>query len=73
MTRETLEAQLLRLPPEERAHLARVLIESLDDQPELDPVWLEEAERRAAELAAGTVRPVPADEALANARRRLAG
>jgi putative addiction module component (TIGR02574 family) len=73
MTREALEAQLLRLPPEERAYLARVLIESLDDQPELDPAWLDEAERRAAELGAGTVESIPAAEALANARRRLAG
>ncbi|HEX9704749.1 MAG TPA: addiction module protein [Gemmatimonadales bacterium] len=73
MTRETLEAQLLRLAPEERAHRARVLIESLNEQPELDPAWLEEAERRAAELASGTVQSVPAKEALANAWRRLAG
>ena len=73
MTRETLEAQLLQLPPEERAHLARVLIESLDDQPELDPSWFEEAERRAAELASGDVEPVPSATALADARRRLAG
>jgi hypothetical protein len=35
MTRETLEAQLLRLAPEERARRARVLIESLDEQPKL--------------------------------------
>ena len=35
MTRETLEAQLRRLPPEDRAHLARVLLESLDDEPAL--------------------------------------
>lgn len=73
MSRETLEAQLLRLPAEERAHLARVLIESLDEQAELDPAWLEEAERRAAELLTGAVQPIPAAEALANARRRLAG
>jgi putative addiction module component (TIGR02574 family) len=73
VTRETLEAQLLRLPPEERAHLARVLIESLDEQPELDPSWLEEAERRAAELASGAVNAVPTAEALERARRRLAG
>jgi putative addiction module component (TIGR02574 family) len=73
VTRETLEAQLLRLPPEDRAHLARVLIESLDEQPALDPAWLEEAEQRAAELVAGTVEAIPAEEALANARRRLAG
>ena len=73
MSRETLEAQLLRLPAEERAHLARILIESLDEQPELDPAWIEEAERRAAELLSGVVQPIPAAEALANARRRLAG
>ncbi|MEO6445312.1 MAG: addiction module protein [Gemmatimonadaceae bacterium] len=73
MTREALEAQLLRLPTEERAHLALVLIESLDAQPDLDPVWLEEAQRRAEELRAGTVGSVPAATALANARRRLAG
>lgn len=73
MTREALEAQLLRLPTEERAYLARVLIESLDAQPDLDPSWLEEAQRRAQELRAGTVARVPAATALANARRRLAG
>jgi putative addiction module component (TIGR02574 family) len=72
MTREALEAQLLRLPPEERAHLARILIDSLDEQPELDPVWLEEAGRRADELGAGTVQPISAATALAKARRRLA-
>jgi putative addiction module component (TIGR02574 family) len=73
MTREALEAQLLRLPAEERAHLARVLIESLDDQPELDPSWLEEAQRRAAELQSGTVQPVSATDAFTEARRRIGG
>ena len=73
MTRETREAQLRRLPPEDRAYLAGVLLESLDPEPELDPAWLEEAERRAAELAAGTVEAMPPADALANARRRLAG
>lgn len=73
MTRETLEFQLLRLPSEDRAHLARVLLESLDDQPELDPAWFEEAERRAVELASGAATPIPAADALTNARRRLIG
>lgn len=73
MTREALEAQLLRLPAEERAHLARVLIESLDDQPELDPSWLEEAQRRAAELRSGSVHSVPGANAFAEAKRRIAG
>jgi len=73
MTREALEAQLLRLPSEERAYLARVLIESLDDQPELDPSWLEEAKRRAVELASGSVQTVPAATVFGEARRKLAG
>lgn len=73
MTRETLEAQLRRLPPQDRAHLARVLLESLDDEPELEPAWLEEAERRAAELLGGAVEAIPAADALVNARHRLAG
>ena len=73
MTREVLEAQLLLLPAEERAHLARVPIDSLDERPDLDPAWLAEAERRAAELAAGLVVPLPAADAFAEARRKLAG
>ena len=72
MSRETLQAQLLRLPPEDRAHLARVLINSLDAEPELDPAWLEEAERRAAELANGTAETIPAAAVIGDARRRLA-
>jgi len=73
MTREALESQLLRLPSEERAYLARVLIESLDDQPELDPSWLDEAKRRAAELASGSVQGIPAAQAFSEARHKLAG
>lgn len=73
MTREALEAQLLLLPNEERAHLARILIESLDDQPELEDHWLDEARRRAAELQAGTLEGIPAAEAFKSARQRLAG
>ncbi len=73
MTRETLEAQLRRLSPEDRAHLARILLESLDDEPTLDPEWLEEAERRAAELASGSVEATSAADVFAGARSRLAG
>ena len=73
MTREVLEAELLRLPNEERAYLARALIESLDNQPELDAVWLDEARRRAAELTVGTVQGIPSATAFAHARTRLAG
>ena len=73
MTREILEAHLLLLPAEERAHLARVLIDSLDEHPDLDPAWPAEAERRAAALVAGLVVPHSAEDAFAEARRKLAG
>ena len=73
MIREALEAQLLRLPNEERAYLARALIASLDNQPELDAVWLDEARRRATELDAGTVQGIPAATAFAHARPPLTG
>jgi hypothetical protein len=50
-----------------------VLIDSLDDQPELDPSWLEEAQRRAAELQSGVVKPMSAADAFTEARRRMGG
>lgn len=73
MPSELLEAQLLQLPLEERAHLARLLIESLDEQPELDPRWIAEASRRAVELREGRVAGVPAREVFDAARRSQAG
>jgi putative addiction module component (TIGR02574 family) len=73
MPSELLEAQLLQLPLDERAHLARLLIESLDEQPALDPQWLAEASRRAAELREGRMTAVPAPEVFDAARRSLAG
>ena len=48
-----LRQEALRLPREERAGLARDLIESLDEPADDDPeqAWLDEAERRATEAA----------------------
>jgi putative addiction module component (TIGR02574 family) len=60
---ELLEREVLKLPAEDRARLARELLESLDElQPqELDRVWLEEASRRAAQIDAGEVDLVSAE------------
>jgi putative addiction module component (TIGR02574 family) len=49
--------QLLRLPQAERARLAKALLESLHDEPELpeddvDTAWIGELERRAADARA---------------------
>jgi putative addiction module component (TIGR02574 family) len=50
-----LRREVLNLPREERAGLARELIESLDAGPDDDAeqAWLDEAERRATEVTSG--------------------
>lgn len=78
-TRDTLEAQLLGLPTADRARLAEVLLASLDAEEEAVPAaeieaaWVAEGERRLAELRAGTVAGVPADDIFAGIARRLQG
>ena len=78
MVRSTdqLEAQLLTLPPADRARLAELLIASLDSDVEAGPVaaveeaWRLEGERRLAELRAGKVAGVPASQVFASASSR---
>lgn len=50
----------LQLPERERAKLAHELLRSLDQQEDadVDEAWLAEVERRAEELADGSVTPV---------------
>ncbi len=70
MTMEELKREVLQLDPSSRADLARELLESLDDLPEseVERLWLEEAERRRADVLAGRVTPIPMDEVFAKAR-----
>jgi putative addiction module component (TIGR02574 family) len=70
---DDLLTQLLALPTGERARLAESLIASLDEDPEVEAAWAVEVERRVAELDAGAVEPVPAEEAFRRARERLQG
>jgi hypothetical protein len=71
-----LEAAVLALPPEQRGHMAKRLLWSLEDavettvSPESESAWAEMAERRYQAYLAGEVRAVPADEAIARLRRR---
>lgn len=75
---DSLESQLLTLPPADRARLVEVLLESLDQEAESGPVaeieaaWAAEAERRLAELRDGTVAGVPAEQVFADIRSKLA-
>lgn len=59
-----LEQALLHLPVHDRAHLAQVLLESLDQLPEqeVSKLWAEEARRRADEIDQGKVQMVSGEE-----------
>lgn len=65
MTREELEGQARELPREDRARLAEALIQSLDDEAEVERAWEEEIRRRLEELRNGTVETIPVEEVLA--------
>ncbi len=72
---DRLEAEVLELPPHQRARLAQRLIESLDEDAAEDPAaveraWEEEIQRRLEEHRTGTVRTVPAADVFAEARSR---
>lgn len=67
-----LEAEVLGLPPEDRARLLERLIASFEPRSSAQRAWLEVALRRQAEVEAGKVAMVPGDEALARVRSRIA-
>ncbi|MEO8502137.1 MAG: addiction module protein [Vicinamibacteria bacterium] len=66
-----LEAQVLSLGPEDRAHLLELLIESFEPDPAIQDAWVAEARTREAEVAAGRVALVPGDEAVARIRAKI--
>lgn len=66
-----IEAAALELPEEERAQLAQRLYASLDRDADIEAAWAAEIRRRVADLEAGLVETIPAEQALAEARRRL--
>jgi len=68
---DELSARAKALPAEDRARLAEELLESLQEESDADAeaAWDREIERRVAEIEAGAVRLVPAEEVHAEARR----
>ena len=72
MTIEELKAEALQLTPEGRADLARELLASLDvlDDREIERLWLDEAERRLAQLDRGEAVADPSDVVMARVRSR---
>jgi hypothetical protein len=70
---DDLEKRARSLSREEKAALARVLIDELDpvNEPGVDELWLEEARRRYDANRRGEMQSIPGDEAMARARSRL--
>jgi putative addiction module component (TIGR02574 family) len=69
-----LEREALRLPPQKRVRLLRLLVESFDDEVEADveAAWIEEAKLRYEELRAGRVKGRTATQVHERARAGLA-
>jgi putative addiction module component (TIGR02574 family) len=64
LTVESIERAALELEPEARAKLAHSLVESLGEltREQLEALWLDEAERRDAEMESGKVKGIPGEE-----------
>ncbi len=64
--------EAMRLEPQERATLMRLLIEALDADTEegVEDAWRVEIERRVAELDSGSVETIPWEEVRARLYRR---
>ena len=69
---EKVKDDALHLPLEDRSRLASRLLESLDDDDDVSPEWLEEIRRRVKEMTDGTAIMIPHDEVMANVRASLA-
>ena len=68
---EKLETEVLKLSRSERAALVRLLLESLDDDRDLDAAWADEVDLRVAEVESGKSGVVPMADAMAEVRARL--
>jgi putative addiction module component (TIGR02574 family) len=69
MSLEELTAAVLELPPRQRATLMEKVEDSLYPVDEIDPADLERARREFADMKAGRVKGVPADEVLEELER----
>ncbi len=67
-----LEAEVLGLPPEDRARLLERLIASFEPKSRAQKAWMDLALRRQEDVRSGKVAMAPGDEALARVRTRLA-
>ncbi len=73
MSFDELVAEVEKLSLEERAALAKRIVESLDElsDSEIEALWIQEAERRLDELEQGQVTEVSAEQVLRQARAAI--
>ena len=67
-----LEAEVLGLPPEERARLLERLIDSFEPGSRVQDAWIALALKREAEVKSGKVSLVPGPEAIGRVRAKIA-
>jgi len=72
-TLSDIERDIRALGPRERARLLKALIKDLDGpaDPDADRAWIEESERRLAEIESGAAKTIPGPEVLKEAHSRL--
>lgn len=70
---EQVEKQARMLTPQEKASLARILIDELDPSSETDveQLWIEESQRRYDAYLRGELKSVSGEEVMSRARSRL--
>jgi putative addiction module component (TIGR02574 family) len=67
----SLEAEALKLSPEERVLLADPLLASVGTPAEVEEAWAAEVDRRLAEVESGRAKLVPVEQAIKRARQAL--
>lgn len=68
---ETVEAAAMQLSAEERSELIERLIDTVLPAPPLHPAWGAEIARRVAEMDAGLVEGIPAEQVFAEVRAMI--
>jgi len=68
---DLVEAQALKLSPEERAQLADRLVASLFKDQDIEVAWSAEVERRIEEIESGRAKLIPAADSIARARAAI--
>jgi putative addiction module component (TIGR02574 family) len=70
---DELEKQARLLTPQEKAALARILIEELDPaaDSQVEELWIAESQRRYEAYLNGELESLPGDEVMSRARTRL--